>query len=213
MSITWNAFYSVARSYLGRDPAIQSWERGRALFWAHLCASAKTDQLYQGFVQDEIPLVRNRLSAVVGTKVLKTNYTGVLAEPSARLLYTPSATQTIWAAYTHALRTPADVERDFNLSSFLGDASNGLPIFARFSANPAFRSEQLNGYELGYRGLAGSRFSVDIDGFYNHYGDLFSEDLIALDVIETNPPPTHLLISAQFGNGLVAEHNRNGTRA
>jgi iron complex outermembrane receptor protein len=102
------------------------------------------------------------------------------------------------------LRTPADVERDFNLSSFLGDASNGLPIFARFSANPAFRSEQLNGYELGYRGLAGSRFSVDIDGFYNHYGDLFSEDLIALDVIETNPPPTHLLISAQFGNGLVA---------
>jgi iron complex outermembrane receptor protein len=164
----------------------------------------RTDQLYQGFVQDEIPLVRNRLSAVVGTKVLKTNYTGVLAEPSARLLYTPSATQTIWAAYTHALRTPADVERDFNLSSFLGDASNGLPIFARFSANPAFRSEQLNGYELGYRGLAGSRFSVDIDGFYNHYGDLFSEDLIALDVIETNPPPTHLLISAQFGNGLVA---------
>lgn len=164
----------------------------------------RTDQLYQGFVQDEIPLVRNRLSAVVGTKVLKTNYTGVLAEPSARLLYTPSATQTIWAAYTHALRTPADVERDFNLSSFLGDASNGLPIFARFSANPAFRSGQLNGYELGYRGLAGSRFSVDIDGFYNHYGDLFSEDLIALDVIETNPPPTHLLISAQFGNGLVA---------
>lgn len=164
----------------------------------------RTDQLYQGFVQDEISLVKNRLSATVGTKVLKTNYTGVLAEPSARLLYTPTRTQTIWAAYTHALRTPADVERDFNLSSFLGYASDGLPIFARFSANPAFRSEQLNGYELGYRTLAGPKFFVDISSFYNHYGDLFSEDLVALDVIENNPPPTHVLISAQFGNGLIA---------
>ncbi|MGD0831699.1 MAG: TonB-dependent receptor [Terracidiphilus sp.] len=164
----------------------------------------RTDQLYQGFVQDEITVARNRLSLVIGTKVLKTNYTGVLAEPSARLLYTPTDTQTIWAAYTHAVRTPADVERDFNLSTFLGDdKSSGLPIFARFSANPAFRSEQLNGYELGYRGLASKKFYVDISSFYNHYGDLFSEDLIALDVVEPNPPPTHLLISAQFGNGLV----------
>jgi len=164
----------------------------------------RTDQLYQGFVQDEFSLVTNQLSAVVGTKVLKTNYTGVLAEPSARLVYTPTATQTIWAAYTHALRTPADVERDFNLSSYLGVASDGLPLFARFSANPAFRSEQLNGYELGYRTLAGPKFFVDISSFYNHYGDLFSEDLIAIGIVEPNPPPTHLLISAEFGNGLVA---------
>ena len=164
----------------------------------------RTDRLYQGFIQDEIPLVKNRLSLVAGSKVLKTNYTGVLAEPSVRLLYTPTSTQTLWAAYTHALRTPADVERDFNLSSFLGYASNGLPIFARFSANPAFRSEQLNGYELGYRGLASSKFYFDMSGFYNHYGDLFSEDLLGPAVIETNPPPTHVLIPAQFGNGLVA---------
>ena len=143
----------------------------------------RTDQLYQGFIQDEISLVKNRISLVAGTKVLKTNYTGVLAEPSVRLLFTPSSTQTVWAAYTHALRTPADVERDFNLSSFLGDASNGLPIFARFSANPAFRSEQLNGYELGYRRLTGPKFYVDIGSFYNHYGDLFSEDLLGASLI------------------------------
>jgi iron complex outermembrane receptor protein len=164
----------------------------------------RTDQLYQGFIQDEIQLVKNRLSAVAGTKVLKTNYTAVLAEPSLRLLYTPTATQTLWAAYTHALRTPADVERDFNLSSFLGYTSIGLPIFARFSANPAFRSEQLNGYELGYRSLAGPLFYFDVSSFYNHYGDLFSEDLLGPAFIETNPPPTHALIPAQFGNGLVA---------
>jgi len=164
----------------------------------------RTDQLYQGFVQDEVSLVRNRLSLVAGTKVLKTNYTAVLAEPSARLLYTPAGSQTVWAAYTHGLRTPADVERDFNLSSFLGYAPSGLPEFARFSANPRFRSEELNGYELGYRGLEGPSFYLDIAGFYNHYGDLFSEDLLGPSYVETSPAPTHVLIPAQFGNGLVA---------
>ena len=166
--------------------------------------SHKTDQLYQGFIQDDISVLKNRISLVVGTKVLKTNYTGALAEPSMRLLYTPNSTQTLWAAYTHALRTPADVERDFNLSGFIGYAPSGLPYFARFSANRNFRSEQLNGYELGYRGLAGPNFYVAISTFYNHYGDLFSEDLIGAPFVEPTPPPTHLLLPAQFGNGLVA---------
>lgn len=164
----------------------------------------RTDTLYQGLIQDEIPLVKNRLSLVAGTKVLKTNYTGVLAEPSGRMLYTPTATQTLWAAYTHALRTPADVERDFNLSSLLGYAPDGLPYFARFSANPNFRSEQLNGYEAGYRGLEGKNLYLDIATFYNHYGDLFSEDLLGPPTVETSPAPTHLLLPAQFGNGLIA---------
>jgi iron complex outermembrane receptor protein len=166
--------------------------------------SHRTDQLYQAFVQDRISVVSDQLALIAGTKVLKTNYTGVLAEPSIRILYTPTPTQTLWGAYTHALRTPADVERDFNLSSLLGYAANGLPIFARFSANPNFWSEQLNGSDLGYRGLAGAKFYVDIATFYNHYGDLFSEDLVHAPYVETNPAPTHILIPAQFGNGLVA---------
>lgn len=164
----------------------------------------KTDQLYQGFVQDQISLVKNRFSLLAGTKVLKTNYTGALAEPSIRVLYTPNSTRTLWAAYDHAVRTPADVERDFNLSSLLGFAPNGMPYFARFNANPKFRSEQLNGYELGYRGLEGSKLYLDLAAFYNHYGDLFSEDLLGGPSLETNPVPTHLVLPLQFGNGLVA---------
>lgn len=193
-----------------------SW--GGTLRWSHgnetqvvsgltFTPSHKTDQLYQGFLQDEISLVPDRLALIAGSKILKTNYTGVLGEPSARILYTPTATQTLWAAYTHAVRTPADVERDFNLSSFLGDAGNGMPIFARFTANHNFRSEQLNGYEIGYRTLAGSKFYVDIATFYNHYGDLFSEDLLGPPYVENNPAPTHILIPVQFGNDLVASTN------
>ncbi len=54
---------------------------------------------------------------------------------------------------------------------------NGTPTFARFNANPSFAPEQLNGYELGYRTLLGKNFYLDLAGFYNHYHDLFSEDI------------------------------------
>lgn len=190
-----------------------SW--GGTLRWSHgnerqvvtgltFTPTHRTDQLYQAFVQDEIRILPDRLSLTAGTKVLKTNYTGVLAEPTARLLFTPTPKQTLWAAYTHAIRTPADVERDFSLSSYLGNASSGLPIFARFTANPNFKSEQMNGYEAGYRTLASSTFYVDIASFYNYYSSLFSEDLLGAPYVENNPAPVHVLIPAEFGNGLVA---------
>ena len=163
-----------------------------------------TDQLYTAFLQDEVTLVRNRLSLLAGTKFLKTNFTGLLLEPSVRLLYTPSSTQTLWAAFTQAVRTPADVERDFFLSSYLGPGPGGLPFFARFNANRNFQSERLNGYELGYRRLLGSKFYIDIATFFNQYRNLLSEDITGPIFIENTPAPTHLLLPAEFGNGLMA---------
>ena len=163
-----------------------------------------TDQLYTAFLQDEVTLLPNRLSLIAGTKFLKTNFSDPTLEPSVRLLYTPTSTQTLWAAVTHAVRTPAQVERDFFLSSFLGPAPNGLPFFARINANRNFRSERLNGYELGYRRLVGSSVYVDIATFFNQYHDLLSEDITGPLFIETNPAPAHVLLPAEFGNGLKA---------
>ncbi len=117
----------------------------------------RTDYLLTAFVQDEIGLVDRRLSMTLGTKILRTNFTasGVELEPSVRLLWTPTERQTVWAAYTHALRTPSDAEGNFNLTGLVTTTADGTPYFARFSANPNFASEQLNGYELGYRRLLG----------------------------------------------------------
>jgi iron complex outermembrane receptor protein len=165
----------------------------------------RTDYLLTAFVQDDIGLVERRLTLTAGTKLLRTNFTegGVQWEPSARLLWTPSEIQSVWAAYTHALRTPSDAEGNFNLSGYIGNSAAGTPFFARFNANPNFTSEQLNGYELGYRRLLGRRLFVDASGFYNHYHDLFSEDITGQPFVEASPGPTHLLLPAQFGNGLL----------
>ena len=147
----------------------------------------RIDYLYTGFLEDDITLAPDKLTLTVGSKILRTNYTGFHAEPSARLLWTPTTKDSVWTAYTHALRTPSDGEEDFYLSSFQG-TSNGLPVYARFNANSQFAPEQLNGYELGYRRLITQSLFVDVASFYNHYHDLFSEDLTGPLSIQTSLP-------------------------
>lgn len=164
---------------------------------------SRVDQLYSGFFQDEIALVPDSVSLSIGTKLLKTNYTGVQWEPSVRLLWNPTATQAVWAAFTHAVRTPSDAERAFNLTGFVGVTPGGPPEFARFFANPNFHSEEMNGWGLGYRRMIGKNLYFDLASFYNHYGDLFSEDITGGPYLEDSPPPPHYLLPAEFGNGLV----------
>jgi iron complex outermembrane receptor protein len=164
--------------------------------------SDRTDYLLTGFLQDDIGLIDQRLTLTLGTKVLRTNFTGVGLEPSARLLWTPTGNDTLWAAFTHGLRTPSDAEENFDLSGFVGTGPNGTPFFARFNANRLFAPEQLNGYELGYRRLLSRKIYLDIATFYNHYHDLFDEEITGPVFLEATPAPAHLLLPAQFRNGL-----------
>ena len=163
---------------------------------------SRTDYLLTGFFQDEIELIQRRLSLTVGTKALRTNFTGVQFEPSVRMIWTPVSSQSYWGAFTHAVRTPSRAERDFFLSGYITNTPDGLPFFARFNANRNFQREQLNGYEAGSRHLLRRNVYVDLAAFYNRYGDLMSQELTGPAFLETNPQPTHLLLPAQFGNGL-----------
>jgi iron complex outermembrane recepter protein len=172
---------------------------------------SRTDYLLTGFLQDEITLIDKRLTLTIGTKALQTNFLhGIGWEPSSRLAWTLDEKQTVWTAFTHALRTPSDVEENFYLSSFQGNLPNGTPLFARFDANSRFSPEQMNGYELGYRRLFGKHFLVDTASFYNHYHDLFDEEFAGPIFSESSEPgvstsaPANYLLPAQFGNGLLA---------
>ncbi|MGA2135313.1 MAG: TonB-dependent receptor [Bryobacteraceae bacterium] len=168
----------------------------------------RTDYQVSGFFEDDITLVDRRLTLDAGSKVFRTNFTGIEFEPSVRLMWTPAERHAFWAAYTHAIRTPSQAEHDFYLSSYLG-MSGQLPVFGRYDANPDFAPEQLNGYELGYRTLISKNLFIDVAAFWNHYHDLFSEDLAAPLAIATTlpfpsaaPPPTYALFTAQFENSL-----------
>lgn len=168
----------------------------------------RADYLVTGFFEDDITLVNDKVLLTAGSKILNTNYTGAGFQPSVRLLWTPNAQNSVWISYTHALRTPSDAEENFYLSSFLG-TPRGLEEFARFNANKFFAPEMLNAYELGYRTLIAKNLYVDIASFYNHYHDIFSEDVTGAPFVETLlpfpvpvQPPAHLLLPAQFRNDI-----------
>jgi iron complex outermembrane receptor protein len=164
----------------------------------------RTDQMYTAFFQDEVALVPERLSLTLGVKMLHSNFNAFEPEPNARLAWTPTRNQTIWASFTHAVRTPSDAEENFTLSGYIGQTASSLQAFAAFLPNPKFAPEQLNGYEIGYRRLISKTILVDFAGFLNRYHDLFDEEIITDAFSESDtPPPVHLLLPAQFRNGLL----------
>jgi iron complex outermembrane recepter protein len=158
-----------------------------------------TEKLYTAFVQDEIPIVGNQLSLTVGSKFLHNNYSGFEVQPTARLLWTPSPRQTVWGAVTRAVRTPSRVEEDLQLTALF--ISNPLTFF-RVTGDRKFSSENLIGYEAGYRSLVKSKFYLDIAAFYNNYDHLLSIEPGA-PFSEASPPPPHVVVPFLFRNGLL----------
>jgi iron complex outermembrane receptor protein len=120
--------------------------------------------LYSGFVQDEVMLVKN-LFFTLGTKLEHNGYTGFEWEPSGRLQWNLAADQTLWSAVSRAVRTPSRVDSDIR------EPNSSTPILA---GNPGFRSETLIAYELGYRAHLGSKTSASLSTFYNDYNKVRS---------------------------------------
>src|SRR5665213_2707945 len=144
----------------------------------------KTLFLYSLFLQDEIALIKERLHFTIGTKLEHNSYTGFENQPNGRLTWTPKKNQTIWAAVSRAVRTPARIDRDFYL--FLAPS---IPLIA---GNDSFTSEKMTAYELGWRSQPLKTFSYSLSAFYNVYDDIRS--------VEPGPPP--LYIPLTFANGV-----------
>lgn len=127
-----------------------------------------TDHVYTAFVQDEIQL-RPDLKITGGLKLEENNYSGVDLQPSVRVLWLPQPHQALWAGITRAVTTPSDLEEGQYIH---------LPLTPTFYlqviGNPKFMSEDIVGYEAGYRGLFGDRFYLDLSTFWNQYSNLQS---------------------------------------
>ena len=160
-----------------------------------------TDKLYSSFVQDEIAIAQDRLSLTIGSKFLHNSYSGFEVEPSVRVLWTPNERHTVWTAITRAVRTPSRVEEDLQLTAFA--APNPL-TFYRIVGDRGFSSENLIGYEAGYRSLVKPRFYVDIAAFYNNYDHLLSIEPGA-PFSENSPAPPHTVVPLFFRNGLLGK--------
>ena len=178
---------------------------------------AKTVQLFSGFAQDEITLVKDRLRLILGVKLEHNYLSGLEAQPSVRLSWTPGRTQTLWAAASRSVRTPSRVEHDIRVNIQALPGPGGLPIIVTAFGNPNPNSEVLHAYEVGYRAQPHRKLSLDVATFYNVYDRLISHEL-GSPFFETDPSP-HLVFPTYYSNllrgetyGLEAAFNLDITR-
>jgi iron complex outermembrane receptor protein len=120
-------------------------------------------QLFSAFLQDEISLIEEHLSATLGSKFEHNDFSGFEIQPSVRLAYNPATNQTIWAGVSRAVRTPTRIEVDWEVPPLISNQSRDL-----------YKSESVIAYEAGYRIQLFRKLSYDITLFYNQYDRLRS---------------------------------------
>lgn len=158
--ITWGAAYRNNRGVIRNVP-----------FWLELHPTTRADDLFSYFVQDQIALVDDLWFLTVGSKFEHNDYTSFEFQPSARLLWTPTPRQSVWAAISRAVRTPSRVNEDVFL---VVPTSPSLPVFATISGVRGVEAENLLAYEIGMRRQETDRWFWDVAAFYFQYDDLFT---------------------------------------
>ena len=156
-------------------------------------------QLFSGFAQDEFSLIPHRINVTFGAKLEHNDYTGLGLMPSARVAWTPTDRQTVWAAVSRALRTPS--RNDTNLVVNVGSSAdeNGMLDLYRFIGNPNFKNERLIAYEAGYRASVGNNADVDLAAYYNQYGNLQTTEPAGA-LFEQSPAPPHEVLLSTYQN-------------
>jgi len=131
--------------------------------------SSRSDELFSGFVQDEIVIAEELLKLIVGTKVEKNDYTGYEVQPNARLLWTPDERNTVWASFARAVSTPSRTFADMTI------IYNSTPAMS-FTGSSNLKSQEVKSYELGYRVKPKDDLFFDFSLFYNEYDHVYTQE-------------------------------------
>ena len=128
-----------------------------------------------GFLQDEITLMPERLRLILGSKFEINNFSGSQFQPNARLVWTPHPNHTLWTAVSHAVRTPNRSEETLNFKVGVVPGTGGNPAtLVELTGNPNQLAEDMTAFEAGYRMRPHPRLFLDLALFYNLYSDLLS---------------------------------------
>lgn len=162
------------------------------------------EYVYTAFVQDEITLIPKRLKFTLGSKFEHNEHAGFFAQPSVRLLWTPTSRQSVWASASRAVRVPARYDRESRLNAAAFQAPGDPPVLISLFGDKDVDPETLHAFELGYRVERDNRLSVDLTGFYNRYHGLMTFEP-GVPYSEDTPAPTHTVIPLYFRNSVSGE--------
>lgn len=151
--------------------------------------------LFSGFLQDEISLIPERLKLILGARCEHNDFTGFEIQPSARLLWTPNRTTTVWAAVSRAVRTPhrRDHEAVFVISVTPPNPTNPKMTVVKCVGDDSFESEEVIAWETGLRLQFDKNLNFDLALFYNQYDDLCGAGKPR--ILKTSPKLTAMVVN------------------
>ena len=169
--------------------------------------------LYSAFIQDELHLSQS-LHLSLGSKFEHNDFTGFEYQPSVSLIWQLAEHPSLRGAVSRAVRTPSRVERDMriNVAAFSspfydpdgsGHLDAGDYTLISVFGNKDFESEELLGYELGYRGQLEQNLSLDSAAFYYFFKNLLTSE--AGEPYVEGDPSTNAVISTSFDNNMDGE--------
>ena len=137
--------------------------------------SAVKSQIYSAFLQDEIQL-NDAWRLTLGSKLEHNDTTGLEPQPSARLLWNASPTDTLWTSLSRAVQTPTRSTLDSQVNYAVGPYPPFPTAVLGIYGNPDLDSQEMLSREMGYRGQFGPQLTVDAAVFYNTYDKLVSNE-------------------------------------
>ncbi len=176
-------------------------DRTRGSLTLSLNPAASRTQIYNAFVQDEVTL-GEALHLTLGSKFEHNETTGTETQPSVRLHWRPSSSDTVWAAVSRAVETPSratlDSQVNYRVEAPFSPANPApFPALVGLRGNPNAVSQELVSREIGYRSLFGPNLSVDLTAFYNTY-----EKLVSTGPLKTSVVPPVVYATYGLENGL-----------
>jgi len=137
---------------------------------------------FNGFLQDRIQLVDDRLWLTLGGKVEHNRQIDTQIQPSARVLYAPKEDLTLWGAVSRSIRTPGRIEygSDLLLSIQTPPSPGAPPIAVILDGNEDAEEERSISWESGVRKLFKDKALIDLSLFLSDYDNLNSFEMQAL---------------------------------
>lgn len=162
--LMWGVEYLWTRDRIDNGPVLQFDPDRRA--WSQLNA----------FVQDTTELVPGKLWLMLGSKFTHHGFAGFAAQPNARLWWTPSSEQTVWASVSRPVRFPSRFEEDgalvlsyVDLGAVSTGTPNGVIVPIQVTGDENLRPEKLTAWELGHRIRFAGPWVLETSLFYNDY--------------------------------------------
>jgi len=118
------------------------------------------------FAEDEVTLVPDKLHFIAGLRTSYDTASRLQFQPTGRLLWTPNANLTTWAAVSRAVHTPSVVELGLAATLSAVPVPEGLFGLVQMVSNPDARPETALSYEAGQRVQVSRTVSFDLSTFY-----------------------------------------------